>query len=373
MADFQSTAFGRNTAARLEERRLAASEELIALEIDNGHAAAVIADLEGAVATNPWRERMWELLMLALNATGRQADALRAFARYRDRLADDTGLEPGAGIRRLEEQILLEDPSLPRADSPEPRTAQAPAASLPEPPTPLIGRQTEIGLVVDQLERQRLVTISGIGGIGKSRVLLAAGRRLEESGTAPVWYVDLAESTDDLALSTIAETLGARALPGVSTSKALANHLEGRVGSLLLDNVIEAVDTVADLVSSLLAANPWIRVLVTSRRPLGVEGEAIVAVGPLELAVAAADTTAMPATPATDLLVDRIAAVDADFALTTETAGPVVRIARRVSGIPAAIEMAAARCRGAWCRDRRWRRCPRGPWHRSAGRTRDCL
>ncbi len=234
LADFPGVPAARAAATRLEELRLAAPEDRVEVDLGLGRQAQVIGELQALVEREPLRERLHAQLMRALYATGRQADALGAYQRARAVLAERAGLDPGPELRRLEAQLLAQDPALaiapelsaaapratrpggpavrgPDAAPPEPGaaadvTARAPGATaavvpsnLPAPLTSFVGREEEIAQVRELLGRGRLVTLVGPGGAGKTRLALEAVTRLlagGEVGRDGAWLVELASLRD---------------------------------------------------------------------------------------------------------------------------------------------------------------------------------
>ena len=290
-------------AARLEELRLAALESRIDADLALGRHAELVPELQALVADEPLRERLRAQLLLALYRDGRQADALAEYARARKTLVDELGVEPGPELQRAHRAVLAHDDEAPSHPSPP--------VSLPTPATPLVGREVELGAIAALFaDGARLVTLTGPGGIGKTRLALDAARVLDEHAT----FVPLASVTDD----TLVEGAIQRAL---RTDDDVIDHLRLRSTLLLLDNFEQVLDA-AQLVSSLLQAAPGVRLLVTSRSVLRIAGEREYEVPPL-----AAGVELFLARAAGD--VDDLDAVRA--------------ICERLDGLPLAIELAAAR------------------------------
>ncbi|MEU4157361.1 BTAD domain-containing putative transcriptional regulator [Actinoplanes sp. NPDC026670] len=297
--------------ARLTELRTVAEEERSAGRLAAGDAAVVVGDLEAAVRAEPYRERRWELLILAQYRSGRQADALSSLRRVRDLLAEELGLDPGPALQDLERRLLLQDPRL-LLDARPPRT--------PRPLSAFLGRDTELALLGRLTSVHRLVTLVGPGGAGKTRLAV-------EFAADRAWFVRLADAADPLTA-----VAGALRLRGTTLDKVTA-ALADRPGMLLLDNCEHLVEPVADLVLHLLAHCPGLRVLTTGREPLGVSGEQLLPVDPL------------PATAAIALLTDRIAAQRPDWQPDAADTAHLAHIAAALDGIPLALELAAARSR----------------------------
>jgi predicted ATPase/DNA-binding SARP family transcriptional activator len=291
--------------ARLEEARMQLMETVFAARLRLGE--DVTGELDAAVATAPYREGLWELLITALYRGGRQADALTAYQRVRSRLADELGLEPGPRLKEIEQQILTQDRSL-----------GVRAGNLPSLAAELVARDGEIAALRDLLVGHRLVEVVGPGGIGKTAVAIATGRTVVD---VPVWLVRLeaAQTADDV-LDTVIAALGV-----VGGELALQERLRKTEGVLILDNCEHVVDAAAALAERLLDAAPTLRVLCTSQVPLGLAEEAVLELAPLTLE------------DAVEL-----------FALRSTRPGDpeqVRELCRSLDGLPLAIELAAARTR----------------------------
>ena len=271
----------------------------------------------------PYRERLRGQLMLALYRAGRQSEALAAYQAARSELLDGLGIEPGTDLKRLERRILEQDPAL---DATPARPAHT---RLPTPPTALVGRDAEVEAVVALLARPdvRLVTLTGGGGIGKTRLALEVARAAAPRFPDGAFYVPLASLADPaLVLPAIARAIGLTEGGGVPLEEALAARLAEGDRLVLLDNLEHLLEGVGAL-GALVAAAPGLTLLATSRRPLRLYGEHRFAVPPL--APEAAE----------QLFVDRARAAGA----LVETGNPVGLLCQRLDGLPLAIELAAAR------------------------------
>lgn len=344
LADVADESFAVADAARLEDLRLTAQEARIEQELAAGRQETVAAELEALVTEHPHRERFHAYRMLALYRAGRQADALAA---YRDARAalDELGLEPSAELRSLEQQILRQDPQLDLAPSTtQPASVHAP---LPPEPTPLVGRELEIAAVHALLGRSdtRLVTLTGPGGTGKTRLAIAAAKAGGGATGEPV-FVDLSAVTDPrLVLPTIGHALGADESPGLTAVATVVAALGPNPPLLVLDNFEQVLDAARD-VAALLAAAPTLRLLVTSRAPLRIGAERAYPVPPLDVPRLGAETAgAIDRVGAVRLYVERARATLPGFTLTDENAAAVARICRALDGLPLALELAAARIR----------------------------
>ncbi|WP_369138668.1 BTAD domain-containing putative transcriptional regulator [Modestobacter versicolor] len=310
---------------RLEELRLATTEALLDALLRTGRHAEVVGRAEEHTARHPLRERGWELLALALYRSGRQADALGALRTVRGVLAEELGLDPGPGLVAVERTVRSQAP-LPPAGAP----AAPVAAALPTPLTDLVGREALAREVAAALATARLLTLTGPGGVGKTRLALeVAHRRRDAEGP---WFVELAALSDPTLLAaTVADVLG---LPGVADAARLAAVLGGRPGLLVLDNAEHLVDAVAELVGTVLPRCPGLTVLVTSREVLDVAGETTVDVPPLD-----------PEGDAVELFTRRARAAAPGWTAAPGEVAVVRRIAADLDGLPLALELAAARLR----------------------------
>ena len=185
------TAWFGDEARRLEALRVDALEEQFEVALALGEHRELTPALRSALADNPFRERLWGQLMLALYRSGRQADALEAFQEARRVLGDELGLEPGLELRRLQEAILAHDPAIAAVPVDRRRRGNLPALS-----TSFVGREDELAQVAGLLGEHRLVTLTGPPGVGKSRLALEAARSLEHEFRDGIWLVDLARAGD---------------------------------------------------------------------------------------------------------------------------------------------------------------------------------
>jgi predicted ATPase/DNA-binding SARP family transcriptional activator len=325
-------------AGPLEELRLGALELRGELELELGRHAALVPELEKLVREQPYRERFREQLVLSLYRCGRQKDALEALRAARAKLVEELGVEPTPALRELERRILSHDPLL----APPARAAVA-RVELPVPPTPLVGRRLEVAAVTALIgEGARLVTLTGPGGTGKTRLALAVADELGRERRDGAVFVDLAGVSDPgLIGSAIAETLGVHEgeRPLV---QAIAEHLRPRSLVLLLDNLEQLLPAAARFVAELLRAVPRLVVLATSRAPLRISGEHEYPVPPLE--VPTNDRfEELVRNDAVRLFTARARAANPSFELTERAAAAVAHICNRLGGLPLAIELAAAR------------------------------
>lgn len=320
-------------ADRLEELRLTALELRLDAELASGRHDAVVAELETLTAEHPYRERFLEQRLLALYRGGRQAEALEVYRNARRALAEELGLEPSPSLQELERAILRQDPSLAA-----PVAAKRSTRPLPVPPTPLVGRRLELAAVsaLFRDEGARLVTLTGPGGTGKTRLGLAVAHALEPELRDGALFVSLATiSSPELLTPTIADALGV-------PEDEVRDHLQARRMLIVLDNFEQLVEA-APVVADLLAAAPRVWVLATSRAPLRLAAEHEYPVPPFETPDAGLAFEALVQTDALRLFAARARAVDPGFELDAAAARDVARVCGRLDGLPLAIELAAAR------------------------------
>ncbi len=341
------------TGPHLTELRLGAYEDRLEADIRRGRAADVIAELDALAVAHPNRERATALLMDALCADGRTAEALAAYERARRHLADTLGIDPSPALAARHLSALRgESPALAETAAP----AQPRRTNLRAPLTSFLGRDQEMERVASLLETSRLVTLVGPGGAGKTRLACEVGARLVPGTRDGVWLVELAAVTDpvDLAQSVIgslgvreAALFDARKTSRREATDQLLDAFAGKSTVLIVDNCEHLLDAAAQLVDDLLAHCPDLRVLATSREALGITGEVLFGVPPLRSRAAggAAGTAAAREIPSVALFLDRAGAVGSGVQLTDGTLEPILEICRRLDGLPLAIELAAARTR----------------------------
>ncbi|MBA9003144.1 BTAD domain-containing putative transcriptional regulator [Thermomonospora cellulosilytica] len=345
-ADFADRGFARAEITRLEERRLTVLEEWAEARLETGDHAALADELGALVAEHPLRERLHAAYMLALHRAGRRSRALEVYRELRERLRDELGLDPGREVAAVHEAVLREDTT--------PRPPPAPRrAGLPAPLTDLIGREDALERVDALLARGRLVTLTGPGGVGKTRLAVEVARRQGEAFPDGVHLVELGTlgaSADRAALEeAVATVLGLRDAPGRTRpggpGDRLVGALRARRSLLVLDNCEHVADTAAELAEFLLQYAPDLRILVTSQVPLGIPGEQVEVVAPLRVPAPDADPAAVAGSAAARLFTARAAAAAPGFALDAGNAAAVAAICRRLDGIPLALELAATRVR----------------------------
>ncbi|PDP89433.1 AfsR family transcriptional regulator [Glycomyces fuscus] len=355
LAEFADAEPALSAAAHWEELRVTALEDRAEARLELGEHAALAVELADAAARHPYRERLHAAHVRALYGAGRQGEALAAYERLRARLADEMGIDPGPALVALHRAVLAQDPALGPAPPPGPRAAAAPAAhrtavpaaGLPAPVGDLIGRDEHLRALRSLVGAQRMVTLTGPGGVGKTRLALAAARALDSGTALFVELAALAPGGDPVPL--LAAALGVRddaSAPGAAPHERIAEILRGRGALLVLDNCEHVVGPAADTVALLLGAVPDLRVLATSQVPLDVAGEHLYALPPLDLPDPGTDDPdSLAASGAVRLFTARARAAAAAFALDAGTAPAVAAVCRRLDGIPLALELAATRLR----------------------------
>jgi predicted ATPase/DNA-binding SARP family transcriptional activator len=390
LADVAEEGFAAATAARLEEARLSATLDRIEADLALGDGTGAAGELRAITTADPLAERPRALLMRALAASGRQAEALAAYHDFRDHLADELGLDPSPELEQLHLAILRHDTVAGDAEAGRAGAGSADAgrpgqagvgpgepdelAEAGEPAggarrgsagarltashgrprglaalTSFVGRDDDTSGVLKKLGEHRLVTLIGPGGVGKTRLATELCARLG----VPAWFAELAPVTDPAQLPYallgavgITERVIARQAAGTGDPVSrLTDAITSRNAVLILDNCEHVIDAAAALAARILQECPEVTILATSREPLRITGEALCTVSPLAVPPADGAMAAAPALKAhfaaVRLLEDRAAAVLPGFAVDDENAPAVARLCRALDGMPLAIELAA--------------------------------
>jgi len=391
LADVSAARFASGPAARLEELRTGATLDLVEASLALGESDSLIGELRAMIAADPVAERPRGLLMRALYAAGRQAEALAEYNQARELFATELGVDPSPQLEQIYLGVLRQDlpdgtrsqpspeagVSAGQADFSAERMApgnpppSARATAVRKPLTSFVGRDEDVARVRKMLAEGRLVTLTGPGGAGKTRLAIEMAALFTQESPAgaaepggeragcQVYLVELTPVTDpgDVPYAVL-HALGIRHSPVVARAGAgqvgtfadpvqrLVAALAERRDLLILDNCEHVVAAAAALADEVLASCPGVRVLVTSREPLRITGEALWPVPPLAVPPAPSDGGSQIAGYASvRLLADRAAAVRPDFQVDEATADDVARICRALDGMPLAIELAAARLR----------------------------
>jgi len=326
----------------MNDVRTAVEAERLSAVLDRNDAALrvgrhgeLLGELSAALQAQPLDERLAGQLMLAQYRCGRQAEALDTYRLMRERLVDELGVDPSPTLREALQQILDGDPGAAAAvAAPVPPPDRPPVVSLPRRPTSFIGRQQELASVADALHAGPLLTLTGVGGVGKTRLALEVAARESERFRDGVWLCELAPLDDGAAVGhAIAAALRLQQRQGLDIEATVIEYLGTRQLLLVVDNCEHLLDAAASLVDQIVTWCPEVTVLATSREALGVDGERLLAVPPLAVEDAA------------ELFADRAKAGRPDFDLDREPIGAVAEICRQLDGLPLAIELAAARIR----------------------------
>jgi len=328
----------RREADRLEEVRLLAVEDRIDAELALGRARELVDELEALVQEHPYRERVWRQLMLALYRAERQADALAAYRRAREILDDELGIEPGDDMKRLEQAILRR--AVDEVELPEERH------NLPAPLTSFIGREAELAEIERLLGGARLVTLTGVGGVGKTRLALEAARRALPDFSNGISFVDLSAIGDaGSVVPRVAATLDVHEQTDRELLELVCDLARERELLLVLDNCEHVRDESAQLAYAVLSASPRTQILATSREPLGAPGEAQYSVGPLVLPPPNAEAEDLRSSEAVQLFLERARAVRPQLGDDPRAVAAAARICADLDGLPLAIELAAGRAK----------------------------
>jgi predicted ATPase len=327
---------------RLERLRLTAMEDRFDAEISLGHGVELVAELTDLVAAHPVRERLVAALMRALGAAGRDTDALLVYQHTREALADALGVDPSPELSALHVALLRGE--LGRREENRKTNLRAELTSF-------IGKDAEVAAVRELIAEHRLTTLIGPGGSGKTRLAAETARTLLGDLPDGAWLVELAATgaDGDVAQSTLAG-LGLRdALLGGAPNAELTDRLiaaiREREALLILDNCEHVIESAAAFAQRVLGECRRLRILATSREPLGITGEALWLVEPLALPEGDASPGEIESSPAVQLLRDRAGAVRKDLAVDPHTLSMMARVCRALDGMPLAIELAAARLR----------------------------
>lgn len=284
-ADAANWDFASIEATRLERLRADVVEDQLAARSDCGEFTAVIAQLEAITTADPLRERAWELLALAHYRAGNQGDALATLRSARDRIATELGADPRRSLLDLQDAILRQDPTLmPDTDiaihtgAPAPTAnPERPTGNIPLALTSLVGREEQINQIAELMATRRMVTLTGPGGMGKTRAAMEVARDRKDADGP--WVIELAGAHNAAAtLDTVVSSLGLTINGGIPV---LTSLLHDRSFVLVLDNCEHLLDEVATLATAILRSCPKIRILATSREAVGVAGETVFEMPPL--------------------------------------------------------------------------------------------
>ncbi|MEV6827598.1 BTAD domain-containing putative transcriptional regulator [Amycolatopsis sp. NPDC051102] len=337
--DLPESAAFEAAVTRLEGLRLAALEDRFDAEVRHGHGADLVTELTDLVAAHPMRERLVAALMRALVATGRDTEALLVYERTRELLADSLGVDPSPELAEVHVALLRGELG---------RREETRKTNLRAELTSFVGKDADVAAVRELVAGHRLTTLIGPGGSGKTRQATETARTLLGDFPDGAWLVELAAigADGDVAQATLGalklrDSLVGEAPDAEPTERVIA-ALRERSMLLVLDNCEHVIEAAATFAHRLLGECRRLRILATSREPLGITGEALWQVAPLVLPAEDADAAEIEAAPAVRLLRDRAGAVRKDLATDART---LARVCRALDGMPLAIELAAARLR----------------------------
>jgi predicted ATPase/DNA-binding SARP family transcriptional activator len=344
---------------RLEGLRLTALEDRFDTEVGLGHGAALVTELADLVAAHPLRERLVAALMRALVAAGRDSEALLVYQRTREALAEELGVDPSPGLSALHVALLRGELG---------QRQESRKTNLRAELTSFVGKDADVAAVRDLIAGHRLTTLTGPGGSGKTRLATETARTLLGDLPDGAWLVELAAIGADgdkgggpegqgggnnIAQSTLT-ALGLRdalqsGTPNAELTDRLIAAIREREALLILDNCEHVIEAAAAFAHRVLGECRRLRILATSREPLGITGEALWPVGPLAWPEGDAGPDEIESSPAVRLLRDRAGAVRRELAvphqLDDRTLATMARVGRALEGMPLAIELAAARLR----------------------------
>lgn len=305
--------------------------------------------LTHVLESDPVHEGAVRAQMGVLAGMGRRSEALARYERLVDELLDAFGTDPDPRTTALFRELLTGSPPEERLQQPAGETRKDDAIGyLPSPLTSFIGRERELVDVQRLMGHARLLTLTGAGGSGKTRLALEAAKAVRPDYVDGVWFVDLAAVGESLLVAdAVAEVLGLDSGAAPSRVQALVDQLRRRSLLLVLDNCEHLLAACAQLVVALLAGSPGVKVLATSREPLHADGEYTYRVPSLPVPppqrTDALDLAVLGRLPSVRLFVERAAQVRPGFALDADNARGVTELCRRLDGMPLALELAAAR------------------------------
>ncbi len=341
---------------RLSELHTAAMEELVVILLDAGEEAAAMVELVPLVDEHPYRDRPRALLMRALHQAGRATEALRQYQAYRSVLLEDIGTEPSAALIELDRAIAtggdLQElrqqghPAWTRHRGPPQVAERDSHLRLPTPLSSFIGRGRETAEIAALLSDHRIVTLTGAGGSGKSRLALRVASTAPDRGRTDAWWIDLGVLAAD---GDVAERMATEigVVPRLDVVAELERRLQDRPTLIVLDNAEHVIDATAEVLAALLTRCPDTRTLVTSREPLGIPGEVVWRVPALGLPDDATRVTLdnLDQHDALRLFLARAREARPGMAVDRQAVDHIASICRELDGIPLALELAAARLR----------------------------
>lgn len=361
LAEFADEQWAEPAIGRLHEQYANAVEDLAVLQLDAGEVGAALMAIMHVIEQQPYRDRARALLMRALAEGGRRTEALRAFQTYRTTLLDEIGTEPSALVVDVDRAVATSDerstrlapqpghPAWTRTRRLAPSHRSAPPVGLPVPVSSFVGRQQDLITVQHLLASHRLVTLTGAGGCGKTRLAIAAAAAEVDHARTVAYWVELGVVADPShVVEHVAAAVGLTPQPGLDPARQLVGHLRSEQPTLLvLDNAEHLLAPVTEMLARVLPRCPSLRVLVTSRVALGLAGEEVWRVPSLETPP---DRTLLESGRVADydavqLFLERARSGRPGLVLDADALGHVAAICIGVDGLPLALELAAARTR----------------------------
>lgn len=365
LGEFRDHMFSKALVIHLDELWIEAVEGRSESRMALGDTGRVISELESLRERFPWRENLHRLLMHALYQTGRQQEAIEIYSQLTSHLRDEMGLDPSPQVAELHQSILRQD--VPVSSPPQSQLGEStPKGNVPQPLTDIIGRGEELRLAGKLLSDNRLLTIFGPGGVGKTRLSIEIGHEVHTDFPDGVWFVDLSsisrlkdyhepgESPQHSVHSAIASALNLRddAASGanelnesVSLRARVTNFLMTHRSLLILDNAEHVLEPVASAVRSIMADTADVTILITSREPLRAPFEKLFPLDPLETPEpsTATDITDIDRFHALSLFLRRCSDAGADIEPTPENVSLASTVCIQLDGLPLALELAAAK------------------------------
>lgn len=306
-------------------------DALFDAELACGRHHDVLPALRGRAAAHPLSERPHLQLMRALDHCGEQAEALRAYAGFRRALREELGVEPGTELQALHQRLLAA------------RTAGRRPGNLPGALNSLVGREGDLADLERLVRAYRLVTLTGPGGSGKTRLAFELARSLADDARDGTWVVEFAGTSEpgDVA-QTVAKALNVLEQPGRDLAETIGDAIADRELLLVFDNCEHLATACAELVTVLLRAAPSVTILATSHEPLGIDGEHVHRLAPLAVPRADASRAELTSAPSVELFLQRAQAARRDFTISHDNEAAVRQVCRELDGLPLALELAAA-------------------------------
>lgn len=338
LAEFTSEQFALPEIARLQELRLRALEDRIDADLNLGRGGEILPELEALVTEHPLRERLCGQLMLALYRSGLQAQASDVYHRTRRRLADELGMQPSPALEELFRDILRHARHL------EGRAGGPVRGNLPHSLTSFVGRTPELAEMIRRLDTVRLLTLTGAGGIGKTRLAIELALRVSRSFPDGQWLVDLSPISDPALIAhAVAAELKVQEQRGRPLTETIAAYLGERRALLVLDNCERLLEGSAEFALAVLNSCSELKLIATSRERLGISGEQLWQVAPLAVPDSSSSPADVQRVDSVLLFIDRANLACPSFTPTETDTAALIQICKRLDGIPLAIELAAAR------------------------------